>query len=252
MIKEDFYNNGHSKVFKIQVGKGFLDVQRKLYKITKDYLVDHDDNISLNQKLSLKFKDIPSDKFWSNLMNEMNNSFELNSLINSNEIFEAFKLIFKNPRKFEICTFRARLPNQKRVVYDWHQDEGTWFLSKKKLNNKLSATLWYSINGADEKNSIEILSKSHTDKLYDHKFINGQGYFSANTKKVLKKEIFKISTNPSEGVLFHPLALHRSVNPSKTVNMKPRYSIDIRFFENDVKLKYKTSLIFKFKKFLKN
>ena len=102
-----------------------------------------------------------------------------------------------------------------------------------------------------KKNSIEILSKSHTDKLYDHKFINGQGYFSANTKKILKKEVFKISTNPSEGVLFHPLTLHRSVNPSKTVNMRPRYSIDIRFFENDVKLKYKTSLIFKFKKLLK-
>jgi len=39
--------------------------------------------------------------------------------------------IFDEPCRFEISAFRARLPDEKRVIYNWHQDEGTWFLSKK-------------------------------------------------------------------------------------------------------------------------
>ena len=72
---------------------------------------------------------------------------------------------------FDISTFRARLPDQKRVVYNWHQDEGTWFLSKnKKQLNKYPATLWFSINGASEKDSIQLLKFSHKQKLHNHTY----------------------------------------------------------------------------------
>ena len=57
----------------------------------------------------------------------------------------------------------------------------------------------------------------------------------------------------SEAVIFHPLTLHRSVVDSgDKINLYPRYSIDIRYYEKDIKLNYKTSLLFKLKKYYKN
>ena len=91
MIKEDFITMVIQKYLKFKLIKTFRCLKKTLQNY-KGLFSDHDESISLNQKLSLSFKDIPTDKFWSNLMNEMNNSFELNSLINSKEIFQAFKL----------------------------------------------------------------------------------------------------------------------------------------------------------------
>ena len=48
-------------------------------------------------------------------MNEINSSEELENLVSSKEISNAFKIIFKNPVRFDICTFRARLPGQKEL-----------------------------------------------------------------------------------------------------------------------------------------
>ena len=78
-------------------------------------------------------------------MKTVNSSNELKNLINSEGIKFTFKKIFKSPQAFEISTFRARFPNQERVLYSWHQDEGTWFLSKNNNHvNKYPATLWSS------------------------------------------------------------------------------------------------------------
>lgn len=254
MSYKKFFDEGYIDVFKIDTGQYLIDLQQKIYSLTKDLLIDHNSNLSLNEKLLIPFKEIPQKNFWSFFMNEMNNSKELNDLIDSKPIHSVFKQIFEVPSRFEICTFRARLPNQKRVIYDWHQDEGTWYLSKKKMNNKLSATLWFSINGSNFDNSIEILKKSHKkNKLLNHRYIEGQGYFSADTKKIINEnDIYNVKTQPSEAVMFHPLTLHRSVSEGKIVNMRPRYSIDIRFFEKSGSLKYKTSMFFKIKKFIKN
>ena len=101
-----------------------------------------------------------------------------------NEILDKFKFIFKMPKRFNISFFRARFPDQERAIYDWHQDEGTWFMSNDKKNlNKFTATLWFSINGANKQDSIQLLKNSHKNILYNHTFIKGQGYFSAKLKK---------------------------------------------------------------------
>ena len=53
----------------------------------------------------------------------------------------------------------------------------------------------------------------------------------------------------SEAVIFHPLLLHRSViNEENKPDMYPRYSIDIRYYDEELMLDYNTSLIFKIKK----
>jgi hypothetical protein len=70
--------------------------------------------------------------------------------------------------------------------------------------------------------------------------------------KIMPFNIYRVKTELSEAVLFHPLTLHRSVSEGNTINMKPRYSIDIRFFEKKGNLKYKTNTLFKIKKFIKS
>lgn len=253
MNRDKFYEDGYLDVFKVEAGSYLLDLQKKIYSITKDYLIEHDSNKSLDKKLTIPFRKIPERNFWSFFMNEVNKSQELENLIESQPIYNAFKNIFDEPCRFEISAFRARLPDEKRVIYNWHQDEGTWFLSKKKLSNKLSATLWFSVNGSNYDNSIHILKKSHKNKLLNHKFVDGQGYFSADLNETINdKDIYRVKTEPSEAVLFHPLTLHRSVSEGNTINMRPRYSIDIRFFEKKGDLKYKTNTLFKIKKFIKS
>lgn len=255
MSFDNFYNDGFIKEFKIELGDILKNLQNKIYILTKDKIIDHENDLPLEKKITLPFKKIPEKEFWSFLMNEINSSEELEKLVSSKEILNAFKVIFKNPVRFDICTFRARLPGQKRVVYHWHQDEGTWYVSKKKnLQNKLTATLWFSINGANKNNSIQLVKYSHKKKLYNHTFVNGQGYFNAKINRKPENDlIYTVNTDISEAVLFHPLTLHRSViDTSDEINLHPRYSIDIRYFEKDTKLDYKTSLLFKLKKYYKN
>jgi len=255
MELEKFKEQGFLEEFKVDLGINLKNLQEKIYFFTKDLLVDHNADLPIKQKLNLSFKSIPEDKIWSNFMNEMNNSQELKNIIEDDSTKNSFKKIFKDPVKFDICTFRARFPNQKRVIYNWHQDEGTWFVSKNKnLQNKYSATLWFSVNGADKSDSIKLVKFSHKKKLYDHNYIKGQGYFSANiNEKIDEALIYTVNAKESEAVLFHPLTLHRSVaQNTQTINMRPRYSIDIRYFDKNLLLKYDTAILFKIKKFLNN
>ena len=95
---------------------------------------------------------------------------------------------------------------------------------------------------------------SHKKKLLNHSFVKGQGYFNAKINHEPNQNlIYTVNTKASEGVIFHPLTLHRSVvDNSVNLNMSPRYSIDIRYYDKDVNLNYRTSLLFKLKKYYKN
>ncbi len=254
MDYENFFKLGFVNEFNVEINKEITLLQQKIYDLTQNIIIDHDTNLNLIEKIKLPFKEIPSEKIWSELMNEINSSNELKNLINSKGIYSVFKNIFKNPEIFEICTFRARIPNQKRVIYNWHQDEGTWFLSKnKKINNKFSATMWLSINGSNYNNSIQLVKGSHNGKLFNHSYVDGQGYFKAENLNIINNSnIYNVKTSPSQAVLFHPLTLHRSVpNAQDKPDMYPRYSVDIRYYDKSSKLDYKTTLLFKLKKLIK-
>ena len=249
-MNKNFINKGFTDIIYISAEQELTKLQNLIYLNTKDLLIDHEKNISINQKLNLNFKKIPSPKNWSNLMNVINESHELKSLINSEGIKQAFKKIFVNPEPFEISTFRARIPNQKRVIYNWHQDEGTWYLSKNKNHlNKYPATLWFSINGAEKNDTIQLVEHSHQKKLYNHKFVSGQGFFNIDKKNIInEKNIYTVVTQPSEGIIFHPLTLHRSV-PNDPMLLRPRYTIDIRYFDKNYKPKFEVDFKFRVKKF---
>ena len=252
MINKNFEKDGFLKEFHVELGDTLKKLQERIYSLTKKFLIDHESNLAIEKKINLPFKEIPSKNFWSIIMNDINNSLEFDNLVSSPSIVQSFKKIFIKPIKFDICAFRARIPNQSRVIYNWHQDEGTWFLSKNNnLKNKYAATMWFSVNGANEKNSIQLIKGSHHSKLLNHSYVEGQGYFSADGVSVKNREVYTVKTNISESVIFHPLMLHRSViNEENKPDMKPRYSIDIRYYEEGLNLDYKTSLQFKIKKFL--
>jgi hypothetical protein len=252
-MRNNFLSKGFTSTFKVNFSDELINLQNLIYKTTKNYLVDHDPNISLEQKINLNFKNIPNDKFFSNLMHQINNSDELHKLLSSAGIKESFKLIFDNPEPFEISTFRARIPNQERTIYKWHQDEGTWHLSQNQNHiNKFPATLWLSINGADKNDSIQLVKFSHKGKLYNHSFVKGQGYFNINSKnKIDENLITNIEVKSSEAVIFHPLTLHRSV-PSLKINFRPRYTIDIRYFDKEFKPNFNVEFLFKIKKTIKS
>ena len=253
-LKVDCAKKGFTDTFKIDFENELLDLQRLIYNSTKDFIVDHDSNLKFEEKIKLPFKFIPEENKWSKIMADINDSKELDYIIGSKGIEEKFKLIFKQPKRFVISTFRARFPNQKRAIYNWHQDEGTWFFSKNSNTNyKNPATLWLSVNGAKSKESIQLIEGSHMNKLYNHEWVDGQGFFKIkNIKKdVLNKNIFNPNFEASEAVIFHPLTMHRSA-PNESSNLRPRYSIDIRYYDNiNNSKKLKVDVLFKIKKFLR-
>ena len=248
----NFANRGFTKIIPIQFKDELKNLQIKIYDLTKNLLEKHDQNLDIQDKLKLKFKNKPSNDDWSRLMGEINKSNELKELINCKPVEDAFKIIFDNPKPFEISTFRARFPEQKRVLYNWHQDEGTWYLSKKKEHlNKFPATLWLSLNGANKDESIQLVKYSHKKKLLNHNFVSGQGFFNIDKKNEIdENDIFTVETKASEGVLFHPLTIHRSV-PATKINFKPRYTIDIRYYDENFEKKFKVDWKFSVKKILK-
>ena len=180
MVSQNYFNEGFSDVFLINIKDKLDQLQKVIYELTKEYLVDHDNTIEILERLNLSFKTIPDDKLWSKIMNQVNQSKELNNLITDKEIIKAFKSISKEPKRFPISLFRARLPGQRKAVYDWHQDEGTWYLSNdNNITKKYPTTLWFSVNGSNQNNSMQLIEKSHNSKLYEHNNVEGQGYFKA-------------------------------------------------------------------------
>ncbi len=252
-MKQSYFNKGFSNVFLINIKDKLDQLQRIVYDLTKEFLIDHDNTIDILERLNLPFKATPGNKLWSEVMNQINQTKELNNVINDKEIIKAFKTIFKEPKRFPICFFRARFPSQQRVLYDWHQDEGTWYLNNQNdITKKYPSTLWFSINGSNQNNSIQLIEKSQNGKLYDHSYVEGQGYFKAkfDHTKIQDSSIHTITTKPSEGILFHPLTLHRSV-PAISGDLKPRYSIDIRYYDSAAQIKIKAAWNFKIKKIYK-
>ena len=247
----NFITRGFTDNLFVNFNDELKKLQKLIYINTKSYLVDHDENLSIEKKINLSFKEKPSNELWSELMRIINKSDELSEVINSKSIVEVFKVIFKDPKPFKISTFRARFPEQKRVFYNWHQDEGTWFLSKNKdVQNKFPATLWLSLNGADKNDSIQLVKYSHKKKLFNHEYVNGQGYFNIKKKFFIdSKDIFTVEAKASEGIIFNPLTIHRSVQKNN-LTLRPRYTIDIRYYDYNIADKFSVDLIFKIRKLI--
>ena len=251
-----FFNLGFTEVFDTQLNNnGKLDkIKSHIYDLTKEYLVDHDSNIDLDLKLKIPFKISVDQKFLDKFLREINGDSQMNTIVTSDEVKDKFKLIFDNPIKYQICVFRALLPLNIPKSYPWHQDEGSWYLfNDEYFRNKLMGIMWLSINGSNKSNSINLLEKSHSSKrLYRHSFKKGLGYFNANIGKSLNQfSINQVETKPGEALIFHNLTLHKTSDQLDSNKMIPRYSIDIRYFDEDKILNYNVDLLYKMEKILR-
>ena len=250
-VKYEYENLGVTNILTINSPKEIKSLQNFIYKQTKHLLIKHSLNLSIERKLMVPFKNIPPQYEWSNLMNKVNSSKELDNLIKSTGIQNVFKKIFNNkPKLFFISKFRANFPSHQRSTYDWHQDHGSWYMSKEiNIKDIMPATMWFSVNGANKNNSIEVVKKSHKNGLLNHENVDGQGYFKIKNKFVLdKKNIIVIKCKPSQCIIFDPLTLHRSISLK---NLKPRYSVDIRYYDEFKKGNFGIDFFFKLKKILK-
>ena len=95
---DHFFNSrGFSKIFKVNFENELSNLQNLIYSITKDHLEEHDNSLSIDQKLNVHFKKIPTTEFWTHVMKTVNSSKEISDVINSKSIKLAFKNIFENP-----------------------------------------------------------------------------------------------------------------------------------------------------------
>ena len=101
MIFDKFNDQGFLEEFHIDVGIKLRNLQQKIYYLTKDLIIDHNTDLNISDKLNLPFKFIPKNEAWSKIMTEINNSYELNDLIEHQEIINSFRKIFKNQLDFQ-------------------------------------------------------------------------------------------------------------------------------------------------------
>ena len=56
MVSQNYFNEGFSDVFLINIKDKLDQLQKVIYELTKEYLVDHDNTIEILERLNLSFK----------------------------------------------------------------------------------------------------------------------------------------------------------------------------------------------------
>ena len=231
--RESYRTLGATGTIAVDLGPRLEAMQRRIIEATRHLVVDCDDQMPPAARLALPFRATPQETDWSQLMAAMNQSAELRDIVECPGVIAIFREIFgAEPERFPICRFRTLFPSNRRSSYDWHQDQGTWYVTNtdfQHLATYMPATMWLSINGASRENSIEIALRSHELPLLFHQVVPGQGAFHADLDRDPNQfEVVTVECEPGDCVVFHPLALHRTV---PTMIPRPRYSIDIRYFD---------------------
>ncbi len=231
--RESYRTLGATGTIAVDLGPRLEALQWRIIEATRHLIVDCDDRMPPAARLALPFRATPQEADWSQLMAAMNRSAEMRDIVECPGVIAIFREIFgAEPERFPICRFRTLFRSTRRSSYDWHQDQGTWYVTNtdfQHLATYMPATMWLSINGASRENSIEIALRSHELPLLFHQVVPGQGAFHADLDRDPNQfEVVTVECEPGDCVVFHPLALHRTV-PTK--NPRPRYSIDIRYFD---------------------
>ena len=78
----------------------------------------------------------------------------------------------------------------------------------------------------------------------------GKRFFNIDKKNEIdENDIFTVETKASEGVLFHPLTTIHDLRQQQKINFKPRYTIDIRYYDENFEKKFKVDWKFSVKKY---
>ena len=81
-MDQNFIFRGFTDVINVSISEKLKNIQKLIYSNTKKYLVEHENSLSLEEKVNLYFAEITSQKIWSELMKTINDSSELKNFIN--------------------------------------------------------------------------------------------------------------------------------------------------------------------------
>ena len=79
--KEIFFERGFTDNLKLDLGEKLFSLQSLIYDLTKDLLINHDQNLLISEKIKLPFKIVPKGDSWSKIMEKVNTSRELKEII---------------------------------------------------------------------------------------------------------------------------------------------------------------------------
>ena len=247
--RETIIKNGFSEVSSFFVGSIELEkIREVIFEYLKKYFLYESDNLSLDEKISSEMK---KEVVPENIINEMRNEvlkmlYPFTLKKETREIFE--KII--GQKDIDICDsfldFRANMPNLNKIPTGWHQDIETPFVENKNYWKHFSLTCWISLTNAYKENSIELMPrKENSFNIYP------QHYGRIGSVDYAKKSLYEIDKSLNENnkyvvecktdqcIFFDSFTLHRTV-PIKS--NKPRFSIDIRYFDKTKIIKNKTKI----------
>lgn len=245
-----FREDGVTDTFSLELGSVLDALQSLICDLTSHLMSSDFQSSAVADKVAAEFEVAPSPSDWSKLVKTVNESSELEDIIQSPAVVDAFRSVYKGePERFPICIFRASMAQVSRSRYALHQDIGTWYLSgQRQLSEPVPATLWVSVNGTKPDNSLRVFPRSFRRKLYRHRNVAGQGYFDAaigNLEALGPGHV--VTAAAGEAVLFHGLTVHGSVSGN---GLRPRYSIDIRYSDPNSSETYKVDPVFRLQRML--
>jgi len=247
--REAITKNGFSEVSSFFVGDRELEkIREVIFEYLKKYLLYESDNLSLDKKISSEMK---KETIPENILKEMRNevlkivyTFTLKK--ETREIFE--KII--GEKNIDICDdfldFRANMPNLKKIPTGWHQDIETPFVESKNYWKNFSLTCWISLNNAYKENSIELMPRTENSfNIYPQHYGRlGKVDYAIKSlyeidKSLNEKNKYVVECKTDQCIFFDSFILHRTV-PIKS--NKPRFSIDIRYFDKTKIIKKKIKI----------
>ena len=88
-----FRSEGFTDIIDVKLNEELKNLQNLIYFKTKSLLVKHDENLPIDEKINLKFQEIPKSEFWSSLMNDINNSNECSGDVDGNGLIDIVDII---------------------------------------------------------------------------------------------------------------------------------------------------------------
>ena len=250
-IRDILLKKGHTENKQFFKGSVELEEMRKIiFHYLKPYLKYKSENKSLKEKLSSEL--IPEKNISKFLLEKMRDDVRVlvekfNGSDKTRQIFE--KILGTN--NIEPChgfyDFRANLSKGYKLSTGWHQDCETSFIERKKYWDHFSCAAWITLTKADINNSIFIIPRKNDKfyKIYPQHYgkIGNVDYRKRDLKQIDPKisidDVYAVEAEADECVLIDSFVLHRTI-PGKT--LKPRFSIDIRYYATNQKLSKKIKM----------
>ncbi len=229
-IKELGYSGPH-RLFSEAMIKPF---EEEILAFSSDMFTSDDRSLTNQQRLRQPVKNMAA-----NVINQIKKKITLSVADYSRNAIahQIFQDLFGNSR-CKPCSnfqdFRINIPNT-GLRTGWHQDAETFFIAGWEHGKYLNYTMWISLNGGRETDSLEIVPKSHlTNRLYEQSYANTAKALGDIEPLFSDYKSVKIVCQPGDVVFLDTLTFHRTVKNENSDN-SARFSMDLRFYDPGIK-----------------